>query len=82
MYEMAVSISKAHIVWVSGPYPCGMYPNLSIYREGIRAMLYAEEKVISDRGYQDSKWEYLPNDLIYPDNFEGNLFRGSEKQHR
>ena len=67
-YEIAVSISKAHIAWFSGSYPCGMYADLRIFPEVLRAMLDKEEKVIADRGYRDSKCEYLTNDLLYPDN--------------
>ena len=64
-YEIAVNISETHIIWVNGLYPCVIYPDLRVFPERLRVKLDVEEKVIADRGYRDSKCEYLPNDLPY-----------------
>ena len=46
-----ISVS-GHIVWVSGPYPCGEYPDLKIAREGIIHFLEEGEVLIADGGYK------------------------------
>lgn len=52
-YEVAVSVNGGDIVWVAGPYPCGAYPDLRIYRDQLKRRLLPTEKVIADNGYRD-----------------------------
>ena len=66
-YEIAVSVFTGRIVWVNGPFPCGSYSDLRIFRRNLKKMLDQNEKVIADRGYRDSKCVYFPNNLDYPD---------------
>jgi hypothetical protein len=30
-YEVALNIMMEDIVWINGPFPCGRYPNISIF---------------------------------------------------
>ncbi len=32
-YEIGVSTEKGRLVWVNGPYPCGLLPDVRISRE-------------------------------------------------
>ena len=50
-YEVAVSIQSGDIVWINGPYQCGLYPDLTIFRRGLIYMLEGGEKVEADKGY-------------------------------
>jgi len=50
-YEIAVSIKKGHIVWVHGPFPCGSYPDISIFRHTLKHYLEENERVEADNGY-------------------------------
>lgn len=54
-YEIAVSIEKAKIVSVSGPWPAGSYSDLKFFRSGVKTILGNHEFVIPDRGYPDSR---------------------------
>ena len=51
-YEIGLCIFSGHIVWVSGPFPCGEYPDLKIIREGIIHLLKEGEMLIADGGYK------------------------------
>ena len=50
-----VSIRKARIVSVSGPWPCGPHSDLKIFRNVTRKFLVPNEFVIADNGYIDSR---------------------------
>lgn len=50
-YEIAICIVTGHIVWVNGPFPCGAYSDIGIFRLNLRQMLDEGEMVIADRGY-------------------------------
>lgn len=52
-YEIGVSL-QGYIVWANGPFPCGQYPDVKIFREALKARL-GDEMVIADRGYRDDK---------------------------
>jgi len=54
-------------VWVNGPYPCGSWPDLSIFRHRLVALLAIGEWVLADEGYLDGqqfvlnkKWRGFP----------------------
>ena len=51
-YEVAVSIKGGDIVWVNGPYACGSWPDISIFREKLMKKLLHGEMVEADRGYR------------------------------
>ena len=50
-YEIAVSLQKGHIVWVHGPFPCGSYPDISIFRQSLKHYLEKDERVEADDVY-------------------------------
>ena len=54
-YEVGVGIANGHIVWSHGPFPCGEYNDLAIFRLRMKQSLLPEEKVVSDAGYQDER---------------------------
>ena len=53
-YEVAVSIQSGDIVWVSGPWRAGRYPDITIFRSsGLKDLLLeAGERAEADRGYR------------------------------
>ena len=51
-YELAVCIQTGWIVWVNGPYPCGSFPDITIFRHRLIHKLGPTEKVEADRGYR------------------------------
>jgi len=53
-YEVGVCISTGHIVWAHGPFPCGTYPDLRVFRLRMKGKLLPDEKVVADSGYRDS----------------------------
>ena len=38
-YEMGISVACGDIVWVNGPFPCGSYHDLQIFRSGMQRHL-------------------------------------------
>jgi len=50
-YEIAVSLKRGDIVWVSGPHACGMWPDLKIFRSSLKTFLDPYERVEADNGY-------------------------------
>ena len=64
---MAVCIQTGLIVWVNGPYPCGRWPDLAIFRHRLVEMLDMGEWIVTDEGYSDGrefclnkKWRGFP----------------------
>lgn len=50
-YEIAISISDAHIVWVNGPYKCGVLNDLQFFQQFLASKLIGE-RVIADKIYR------------------------------
>ncbi len=50
---MESAFESAHIVWVHGPWPCGEFSDIKIFRLGMKGALHAGEKVVADKGYKD-----------------------------
>lgn len=42
---------NGNIVWVNGPFKCGLFPDLKIFNLGLKNYLGKGEKVIADLGY-------------------------------
>ena len=53
-YEVGVSVACGDIVSVNGPFPCGSFPDLRIFRSGMKKQLAKDELAIADGGYRDS----------------------------
>ncbi len=54
-YELGVSIGQGNIIWVHGPWPCGKFLDLRIFRIETKGAFDEEEKVVGDKGYGDEK---------------------------
>ena len=50
-YEVGLSILKGDIVWINGPFPAGLYPDINIFRENLKGALDEDERVVADDGY-------------------------------
>lgn len=50
-YELGVDIKEGNLVWINGPFPCGKYPDITIFRNGLRHFLDPFERVEADDGY-------------------------------
>lgn len=50
-YEVALCILTGDIVWINGPYECGLWPDINIFRHVLLAMLAPFERVEADDGY-------------------------------
>lgn len=64
-YEVAVSIKGGDIVWTNGPFPCGSWPDISIFRAGLISKLRRREMVEADKGYRGQ-----PDKVRTPDDYE------------
>lgn len=51
-YEVAVCINTGHIVWINGPFPCGSWPDINIFRNNLMFKLGPAERVQADSGYR------------------------------
>ena len=59
-YEVAISILTGYIVWIHGPFPCGLMPDIRIFRMKLVDMLSAGEKVVADAGYKGEPNVIIP----------------------
>jgi len=50
-YEVGVCCRTGWIVWAHGPFPCGEWPDLKIFKNYMMVKLDANERVIADNGY-------------------------------
>jgi hypothetical protein len=57
-YEIATCIMTGCIVWINGPFPCGEYNDLKIFRQGLLQYLDEGERVEADDGYQGEAPKY------------------------
>ena len=51
-YEVAISINGGDIVHTNGPFPCGSFPDITIFRQCLIHKLERGEMVEGDRGYR------------------------------
>ena len=50
--EVALSIIGGDIVWIHGPFPCGYWSDLKIFRNALKFMLGDCERVEADDGHR------------------------------
>lgn len=50
-YEVGLCILTGDIVWVLGPFPCGDWPDINIFRFALKHLLEDGERVEADDGY-------------------------------
>jgi len=64
--KVAVCIQTGDIVWINGPFPCGAFPDITIFRRGLKQkLLQAREKAQADLGHRGE-----PNTVIIPNDFD------------
>ena len=54
-YEVAVGILTGEMKWINGPFPCGKYPDVNIFRASLLTCLDDFERVEADDGYYTSE---------------------------
>ena len=56
-YELGVSIMTGYIVWIHGPYPCGAFNDISVFRKCLKhvVLLTPGERVEADKGYRGER---------------------------
>jgi hypothetical protein len=66
-YEIAICIKTGHIVWIHGPFPCGDWPDVKIFRHCLKHYLGKNERVEADDGYigDDPKLVKTPRGIRY-----------------
>jgi hypothetical protein len=74
-YLIGISVSTSEIVDIKGPFPCGHWPDLKIFRQHVIPKLSQGEKVVADRGFRGE-----PNFVTTKDNCESPAAR--EKVNR
>lgn len=58
-YEVALSIIRGDIVWVNGPFACGVYNDWDIFNKfGLKDALDPNERVEADDGYRHGDPEF------------------------
>ena len=63
-YEVAVAINTGDICWINGPFPCGRFPDLKIFKIGLKQRLHQTERVWADRGYRGDLKCITPCDAV------------------
>jgi len=51
-YEVGVCIQTGDIVWINGPFRCGAWPDIRIFRRNLKHRLAPGEMVECDAGYR------------------------------
>lgn len=66
-YELGVCIRTGDIVWIHGPFPAGDWPDINIFRHGIKHYLLDGECVEADDGYigEDPRLVRAPKGIRY-----------------
>lgn len=64
-YEVAVCIQTGDIVWTRGPFPCGSWNDLKIFRSKMKNMQGTGEMVEADAGYAGEPGKVrVPGDYV------------------
>ena len=50
-YEVGLCILSGEIVWINGPYECGIWNDILILRDSILTHLSENERIEADNGY-------------------------------
>ena len=51
-YEVAIGILTGEMKWINGPFPCGKYADVTIFRASLLTCLDDFERVEADDGYR------------------------------
>jgi len=60
-YELTICIATGWIVAYNGPFECGSWPDIKIFRSRLKRMLGRTEKVVADRGYRGDPRVVIPD---------------------
>jgi DDE superfamily endonuclease len=75
-YEVGVCIRTGWIVWVNGPFPCGRWPDINIFRNNLVFKLGLGEMVLADGGYRDGRvFCDTPNGFNTPEQYVKSVAR-------
>ena len=69
-YEVALCIATGNIVWTNGPFPCGNWPDIKIYRGWLKNLLAPNERVEADAGYRGDETIDGPEDCLTLNQYE------------
>lgn len=58
-YEVGICILTGDIVWINGPYECGIWPDISIFRDALVSSLAPNERIEADDGYLGEHPEHV-----------------------
>ena len=58
-YEVVVSILNGDIVWIHGPFECGLWPDIKIFSNSLMSHLGNSECVEADNGYVREAPKYV-----------------------
>jgi hypothetical protein len=75
-YEVGLCIRTGHIVWIHGPFPCGKWPDLKIFRYALKQKLANGEKVLADAGFRGE-----PEHVVTPTGVRGDLGQQVRGRH-
>ncbi len=75
-YKVGLGILTGHIHWINGPFPCGKWPDIKIFKSSFQSFLKEGECVEADKGYCGYPWH-----MKCPSNF-GNPPENLEMQAR
>ena len=79
-YEVAVCIATGDIVWINGPFPCGTWPDINIFRRDLIYMLLPGEMVEADRGYRGEE-DYIRTNKMYVSRSDRRAKRRARLRH-
>jgi hypothetical protein len=51
-YEIGIKISESKLLWIYGPTPPGLKPDIAVFRESLKTNLPRGKRVIGDDGYR------------------------------
>ena len=58
-YELCLCVLTGDIVWVNGPYECGLWPDISIFQDSLLSHLEPNKHVEVDDGYIGEQPRYI-----------------------
>jgi hypothetical protein len=73
-YEVGICIKTGMIVWIHGPFPCGDWPDISIFCYALMNMLDEDERIEADDGYCGEDPDHIKTPA-------GIRFNQSERSH-
>lgn len=50
-YEVGLSLHCENILWVHGPFECGLYNDQKLFNIGLKHLIKENEKIVADNGY-------------------------------